>query len=230
MQVPNIPSLVFLAYLLFVLPWMAIRSKSRLTSDSSKLQDAAFRKRIWRSTIVMLSLLLVFSITVADTFDFSVFQCPPTTGPVLVWSTAALMACLFIFVVGRLLRSEEERRRLIVFSLKPRDTHEWILKMAVAVLAGIAEEAAYRGVAVQILWYSLGSLPVGIAVSATAFSVAHYLQGWKSMLLIFFIAIVMHALVQQTGTLLGAMAVHAIYDFVSMILIARKNDLQIETS
>lgn len=220
MQIPNTPSLVFLAYLLFVLPWMAIRSKARLTANPSQLQVAAFRKRIWRSTILMLSLLLAFSIVVADTFDYFPFRSPPTAGPVLGWSSAALVACLFIFFVGRLLRSAEERRRLLVFSLKPRDTQEWILKMAVAVVAGIAEEAAYRGVAVQILWYSLGSLPAAIAISATAFSIAHYLQGWKSMLLIFFIAIVMHGLVHKTGTLLGAMAVHTIYDIIAMIMIA----------
>ena len=42
------------------------------------------------------------------------------------------------------------------------------------------------------------------------------------MLIIFGMALVMHALVWFTGTLIVAMIVHAVYDFVAGYLIARE--------
>lgn len=91
----------------------------------------------------------------------------------------------------------------------PRETATYSL---LAIVAGISEEAAYRGVLMQILWYALGNPWIAMLIAAAAFAFIHLLQGWKSVLVIFVMACVMHALVWYSGTLVIAMVVHAMYD------------------
>jgi membrane protease YdiL (CAAX protease family) len=85
----------------------------------------------------------------------------------------------------------------------------------VAVMAGIAEEAAYRGVAVWILTPVFGNPLPAMLLSMMAFAVSHAIQGGKAMALIFVIAGVFHALVYFTDTLVVAMVVHATYDIIA---------------
>jgi membrane protease YdiL (CAAX protease family) len=87
-------------------------------------------------------------------------------------------------------------------------------------LAGVAEEAAYRGVGMTILWYSLGDPWLAAGICAAAFAVAHSIQGLKSGTVVFAIALVFHGLVAVTGTLVLAMVVHAIYDLIAGYWIA----------
>ncbi|HKQ98989.1 MAG TPA: CPBP family intramembrane glutamic endopeptidase, partial [Candidatus Polarisedimenticolia bacterium] len=54
-----------------------------------------------------------------------------------------------------------------------------------------------------------------------AFALAHAVQGRKSALMIFVLALVLHGLVRVTGSLLPAMAVHLIFDVVAVLGIAR---------
>jgi hypothetical protein len=56
----------------------------------------------------------------------------------------------------------------------------------------------------------------------TAFALAHWVQGWKSGAVIFAMALVAHALVALTGTLVLKMIVHAVYDFVAGAQIAKQ--------
>ena len=107
-----------------------------------------------------------------------------------------------------------------LFAVPPLALRDYALAAA-ALAAAVAEEVAYRGVGVQILWYSLGSQTAAILICATAFAIAHALQGWKSAVMIFALALVLHALVELTGTLVLAMVVHAVYDLVAGWIIAR---------
>jgi membrane protease YdiL (CAAX protease family) len=87
-------------------------------------------------------------------------------------------------------------------------------------MAGLAEEAAYRGVLVSILSYSLGSFEAACLISATIFALSHAMQGWKSGIIIFGMALSMHALASFTGTLVIGMVVHAVYDVCAVIIAA----------
>lgn len=89
-------------------------------------------------------------------------------------------------------------------------------------MASVREEIAYRGVAMSILWYSLGNPWIAALICAIAFAAAHWAQGAKSGVFIFFLALMMHGLVAITGTLILAMVVHGIYDFVAGYLISRE--------
>ncbi len=46
---------------------------------------------------------------------------------------------------------------MVDYSLAARTPREWQLKTVMVLIASISEEATYRGVAFQILWYSSGS-------------------------------------------------------------------------
>jgi membrane protease YdiL (CAAX protease family) len=111
---------------------------------------------------------------------------------------------------------------MFVYRFVPGTGADWVLKIALAVTAGISEEVVYRGVLVQILWYSLGEFWLATGISAIGFVLAHRQQGLQSMLVILAIALLMQWLVQSTGTLLGAMVVHALYDIIAMVVIARQ--------
>ena len=54
--------------------------------------------------------------------------------------------------------------------------------------------------------------------ASTALSLVHAPQGWKSCLVISTMALLMHALVSYTSTLVIAMVVHAGYDFIAGII------------
>ena len=83
-------------------------------------------------------------------------------------------------------------------------------------------ESAYRGVAIASLTWLLGNAWLAVLVSAVAFALAHSTQGWKSAVIVFFLALSMHALVAFTGTLVIAMVVHTVYDLVAGYLLTAR--------
>lgn len=240
MQVPGLPSLFLAFYLLIFLPLVAWRSRRLLESRRQAARLAAgaapgtageaeaasilpSRGQIWTQTLLTQLLLLALAYLVGDTFGYRLFA-PPAVDPALgVGAAAAVLAtCLLLRRVLRGLHSAEERRRLIVFELAPRTGSERLLRLAAVLTASVAEEAAYRGVLMAILLYSLGSFAAAAGLSALAFGLAHALQGKRGMGLIFVFALLMQALIEITGTLLYAMAVHALYDLIAGYFIARE--------
>lgn len=221
-NIPGTPSLVFSFYVLALLPWMAYRSSGRLRRQPGLLADGRMRRRVWRSTLLMLLLLLWLATVTGRGFGYDVFEAPQDLRGTVWRSALCLVVSLLLMVCSSLLRTAEQRREMFVYRLVPGDGGEWALKLLVAMVAGVAEEAVYRGVLLQILWYSLGSFVAAVAISAIAFALAHRQQGWQSMVLIVAIALLMHWLVQATGSLLGAMAAHTLYDVVAMFWISKQ--------
>jgi membrane protease YdiL (CAAX protease family) len=223
MQLPGQPSLIFLAYLFVFLPVVAFRTARVLRAARAGDLPKALPRRetIWIRTIVNLGVLLLLSWLVARGFDYDLFAVPPLGGRQVAMAATALVASLGLRQVLRALRPEEERRRLMVYFLAPRSPREWVWAIAAILVASVAEEAAYRGVGMAILWYWLGNPWLAATLCAIAFALAHWMQGFKSGVFIFALAFVMHALCVLTGTLVLAMVVHALYDFVAAALIAR---------
>ncbi|MCA9064307.1 MAG: CPBP family intramembrane metalloprotease [Planctomycetaceae bacterium] len=141
---------------------------------------------------------------------------------VFLATTAALTLCLLIRVVARRIRPLSERRKLLVFALSPRTRRQWWLKSVIVLCACVAEESAYRGVAWQILSYSTGQHMWSAVICSAAFAFAHWVQGWISILMIYLLAVVMHGLVEYTNSLLPAMLVHGIFDFIAIALISKE--------
>lgn len=219
--------MLFLGCILVLLPMTAIKSARRVRAVESGKSDKLLPSRtvISLNTILMLSMLFALAWWVGSGFDFDIFALPHF-GPRECLAACVSLATLFVFrKILRACRSDEERRKLVVYKLAPRGAREWAVWCVMILFAGVAEEAAYRGVGMQILWYSLGNPWIAATICALAFAAAHWMQGFKSGVMIFGVALVMHALVAFTQTLVLAMIVHAIYDFVAGWLIRRQADV-----
>lgn len=225
MQLPGFPSLVFLAYLLLVLPWAAFRSlqRLRLASAEGGPRTLPSREAIWRVTLLSQSALLLLSWLVASSFGYRLFAAPRLGLREALSGAFALTLLFGLRWLLRALRPEHQRSGLMVYRIAPRTRREWSLWIACVAMASVAEEAAYRGVGMSILWFSLGSPWPAALLCALAFALAHMGQGRASVVVIFAVALVMHALVAVTGTLVLAMIVHLIFDLVAGITIARES-------
>ena len=224
MHIPGSMSLLFLGCLLVLMPWIAIRSAALLREGRSETAAVPLppRESIWARTIVALGLLFVLAWYTGRGFGFQVFAVPALGLREIVAAVAALAICFGLRAASRAMHSEAERRGMVVYFLAPRTAREWLLWTAMVLVASVAEETAYRGVGMAVLWYSLGNPYAAAGVCAVAFALAHWTQGWKSAAVIFVIALVMHGLVAFTGTLVLAMVVHAVYDLVAGYLIAQE--------
>ena len=222
MRIPGPPAIFFLAYLLILLPWLAYRSHQVFQSGSEGRVALPPRRTIWINTLFSQVTMLTLAWWMAWTIGYPLFRWSEPRSRELIAGGVALAAYFGLRAISSALRDEDERRRLFVYAIAPRTPAEWVLWSATVLVAAVAEEAAYRGVGMAILWYALGNGYVAALIASVAFALAHSTQGAKSVLIIFGMALVMHVLVWYTGTLLVAMVVHALYDFVAGYLIARE--------
>jgi membrane protease YdiL (CAAX protease family) len=191
---------------------MAFRSKRLIAPANGAAPAAVTRTQIYQSTLASLLLLFAFSWFTGRSWGFQPFAAEALGAREWLIGAAALAIQAPLVWVNRLLRSADERRKMVLYRLLPRTKPEWALFVVMAIAAGIAEETAYRGVVFSSLGYAFGSPWAAALISAAAFAVAHSIQGWKSALFIFALALMMQALVWYTGTLVVAMAVHALFD------------------
>jgi membrane protease YdiL (CAAX protease family) len=217
MHAIGIASQFYLFLLLVFLPFMAIRS-ARIFNAPARA-DGAPRKRpvpsrieIYVNTSFMLILLFVLTWFMARIFPFGIFASPNIGAREVLAGLAALALMIALIPVSRLIRSAEELRAAPINRMMPQGSRETAVYSIMSVIAGISEEAAYRGVLTQLLIYTLDNVWLAMFISATAFAIVHGIQGWKSAIIVFLVACLMHALVWYTGTLVIAMFVHAIYD------------------
>ena len=224
MQVPSLAGIGLLVYLLVFLPVMAWRSAVQMKAarDNPEAHPLPPLTGIYAGTILLLVVLFVLSWLVGRTFGYSPFFLPDIEGRDLLAGAAALAGAFGLYGVSRLVRTETERRRAPVYQLMPRTRPEWALYVTMAIAAGIAEETAYRGVGMAVLTWSTGNAWMAGAIMSLAFGIAHITQEWKSVWIVVVMAILMHALVAFTGTLVIAMAVHAVYDIIAGIIGSRE--------
>lgn len=222
----NAAGILLLACLLVVLPWLAWRSAQRLRAARSGTEvpgtpQLPSRTGIFTGTLILLSSLFFLAWLTGRGFGFNPFHIERLGGRELLAGIAALAGAFGLRWVSQAIRSETERRSLPAFAFMPRTSTEWTLYLATAVAAGIAEETAYRGVGMALLTWSTGSAMLSAAVLSVAFGLAHLTQEWKSVGIVIAMALLMHALVAFTGTLVIAMVVHTVYDVIAGILGSR---------
>lgn len=218
----NLASFIFLVVLFVLLPRAALRS-ARMLRQAHAEGKMPPRRRIVLSTLFSLTIIWFISAMNGLAMQRSLFAVDGVGWRDIGIGVAAFGLLLLAIPVSRALRRPEEERQRIVFSMAPRTPQEFGLFVLVAVAAGIAEESAYRGVAVWILTpIFAGNILPAILLSAMSFAVAHAVQGGKTMAMVFAIALVFHGLVYLTGTLVIAMVVHIAYDIVAGYAAARR--------
>lgn len=213
MQIPGLYSLFFLACVMLIVPWMAMRSARRLELLRQRDELASLpRKLVWSITVTNQVILLALALLVGATFGYQPFAgLASIDGMDVLAAFGVLALCFLVGFISRVLRSDQERHKMIVSKLSPHTKWEWLLWTLIVLLAAICAEITYRGVAMSIRWHSLGDPWISVLICSIAYAAAHWAQGWKSVLLVAVFALAMHALVAITQTLLLAMAVHAIY-------------------
>lgn len=210
-QWPSPLGLLFLAYVLLALPWLAHRSGQRMAGPSPG-QSVPTRRQVWQSVVTMQLIMLAFAWLTGREFGYPFLAWEGFSIRAVLATIAALAGLLVLRLVVRRSRTHAERRELAVFKFAPRTPAEWRATVLMIGVTAVSEEVAYRGVAHAVLWWMLGNGYLAAALAAAAFAGAHAVQGRKSMAMIFVTALVMHALVAATGTLLLAMVVHAAFD------------------
>jgi membrane protease YdiL (CAAX protease family) len=190
--------------LLLYVPFASVRTGLR-TQGWFGSSGATLRRRL----VIPLTTLLGLTWFSGATHHVAMWTWP--SGSPLAIAGLALTAFAVVAFVQWLLwatRSDAERQRMWVRRIlpSPHEMPEWV---ALACLAGVAEELGYRGFLFGVIGTASHSLWLGAILSAVSFGAAHFLQGTRGMIGIGVIALLLQALVWATGSLLPAMAVHA---------------------
>ena len=218
--------LIYLVYVLGILPWAAFRSIKQLrpapAADGTP-RPAPSRERILVLTLVSLLALLGASWVVADLTGIPIFTRPELGAREVIAAVVVFAAHFGLRQIAVALHKRgEAKKKSLLATWMPRTPRQWVLYALVAIFAGIAEEAAYRGVAWSLLdWYT-GSAWIATLLCAVSFALAHITQWWKSVAVIFAIALMMHAFVAFAHGLVLAMVVHASYDIAVGVVITRR--------
>jgi membrane protease YdiL (CAAX protease family) len=125
----------------------------------------------------------------------------------------AASAVIFRFG-GSNIRALLRRQARGFLELLPRSRRERLTFAALAITAGVCEEIVFRGFGIAyVRWlWPAASRPFIIAVTAAAFGVAHLYQGTRGVLLTGIVGAYLAWLTLSTGSLLPAIAVHALID------------------
>jgi len=129
-----------------------------------------------------------------------------------------LVAAGFLLVIGLRLRRawaklspERLEQARILLPDHPSQMRWWV---AISAMAGVTEECAYRGLAMRFLTDNNSSFWLAMSLCVSAFAIAHAIQGWRGILATAIIALLLHGVVYETGSLYLAIVVHAVYDLM----------------
>lgn len=145
----------------------------------------------------------------------------PLALPAFVLWTTGMTAAGMVLVglssrVGSPAAGPQDR---LLLNLLPRTGHEKRLFAGLSLSAGIGEELAFRGYALAALQLlSLTPWAAAVATSA-AFGMMHAYQGLAGMLRTALVGGVLAVSVLQTGSLLPAMAAHALVDLAAGLVL-----------
>ncbi|HUF18902.1 MAG TPA: CPBP family intramembrane glutamic endopeptidase, partial [Thermoanaerobaculia bacterium] len=196
-------------------PLLAYQSKKKLDAGL-RLPRMAF----YAEAIVLQVALLLLGIFVARREDIVLFRPAADGYGTVVISIAVLALALALMLVFVRFSGPKTLERLAM--LVPGTQREQFVWVAVSAAAAMGEEVVYRGVMVTLLERSLGSWWIAVAISASAFGLAHIVQGWKNVAFIVVFAVVFHLLVRSTGSLAPAVVVHFLYDVITGFILGKR--------
>lgn len=203
-----------LAFFCLFLPWVAVRSRRKLTE-----RGYPARKPFFVSVILQQTIFATISLVVAYLERIPLFpaQFP---APMAVLLTCILLAGS-VTAMRPLWRDAVERREPRTQLTMPADAVERRLWVGVSFAAGIGEEISYRGVLYALL-LRLTSDPLTAAVAAAAvFGAGHIIQGWRAVGITAIFALIAQSLALYSGSLYLSMAWHVGYDIVAGLTYAR---------
>jgi membrane protease YdiL (CAAX protease family) len=208
-------AVLYLILMCGLVPWASIKGARAIRADLSKLPT--FQKHVKLALFTQV-FMLAFALYTAHSLELFPYLFPrPHCEARFLWvGLLALAVTLGTFPIRRMLVSDELKRRMYV--RMPHNAPQLAQWTLVALMAGVGEEIAYRGVLFQVLDYKLhGWWPAALIASAV-FALAHIIQGWWVALWIFAFSLGFHGLVYYCGDLYTAMVVHFVYDLLIGII------------
>jgi len=103
--------------------------------------------------------------------------------------------------------------------LLPQTPMEMMLWVLVSSVAGISEEAIYRGYLQRQFTALTQSVPAGVLISAAIFGGVHAYQGWSRAVVIAISAILFGAVAHWRGTVRPGMFAHGLQDEIAPLLL-----------
>jgi CAAX protease family protein len=103
--------------------------------------------------------------------------------------------------------------------LLPQTPMEMTLWVLVSSVAGISEEAIYRGYLQRQFTALTQSVPAGVLISAAMFGAVHAYQGWSRAVVIAISAILFGAVAHWRGTVRPGMFAHGLQDAIAPLLL-----------
>lgn len=208
LQYLGIAGLLFAILFTVVVPVIVLRAARRRRTRAMPPAGAVFR-----SILVQHAFILAVSIFVARR-EWIPLYVAPDRWLVAIALAIALTAGLVLAMRPMWRRAvDRDDPRIQLFT--PRTTGERALWVVVSVAAGVTEEVAYRGVLWVVLERLIGSPVLAAVLASVAFGVAHAPQGWRGIVVVTAVALVMHVLVRATGSLLAPILVHVAYDIIA---------------
>jgi len=197
-----------------LLPILVFRLHRKFAGNKKALPD---RKKHFRGATIELSYhaglsLLVASVTRVDLFAFDASHLARGLAVGAAFYIAAVL-----YMRPRWRRAVESRAPIVSLYM-PRDGSERAWWIAVSILAGVGEEITWRGVQTQLLVPIVGTYAVAALLSALSFGGAHFVQGWKSVLVIVVFALGLQTIVWASGGLYVAMLAHVAYDVTAGLM------------
>lgn len=127
-----------------------------------------------------------------------------------------ICSLVLLGTVGVLLQTKQDRSAINF--LLPSTTTERLLWLAVALTAGICEEAVFRGYLQRQLQAWTRNVPAGIFLSSIVFGTVHAYQGWRLMIIIWLLGAMLGILAFWRGTVRVGMISHAWQDGLAGLL------------
>jgi membrane protease YdiL (CAAX protease family) len=106
-----------------------------------------------------------------------------------------------------------------IMFLLPQTPREMVLWVVLSLLAGVCEEAVFRGYLQRQMTAISCSVPAGIVIAAAAFGAVHLYQGWSRALLIAISGILFGVVAHWRGTVRPGMFAHGLQDAIAPLLI-----------
>jgi membrane protease YdiL (CAAX protease family) len=200
----------FLVLMVVTLPVAVMRAANR--QKPAQISRQRISQRLNNVAALIILALMALGVAWRDNIElFPPFNITPT---LTALSIAILLGTLALAEALLQARSPEERRELWVRQIIPQNNAERFVWLISSTVAGVTEEIIFRGVLYALLVAVTSSVSIAALISALIFAVGHFRQGWKSMVFIFGIALLIQWLVVYAGSLVPAMIIHAIYNMI----------------
>jgi membrane protease YdiL (CAAX protease family) len=211
----NALGLMLLAFAGILLPLLIIKSARRFGTGPLPIS----RSRFYRQTIIFQLLLAALAAWTA--YTHGILAMPLPQRPLLSWSAAALMYVVTVLSLKLRWPSRGIASKQRLYDILPHNSAELVPYVFICIVAGTCEELVYRGVMTELAQRLIGMEIVTIIAISISFAGGHAMQGLRSTIGVFGIALWFHALVLLSQSLIPVMVVHFAYDLTAGMLIPR---------